>query len=111
MHIQKLVAVISANTEELEKVRGMVARGKLKGIGEIGLRVGKVVNKYKVAKHFELTITNNSFDFALRRSQIAAEAALDGIYVIRMGIPKRTMSSGDVVRKYKALSSVDGSFG
>jgi transposase len=110
LRAHKREALLAATTEELEKVRGMVARGKLKGSGEIGVRVGKVVNKYKVAKHFELTITNNSFDFALRRSQIAAEAALDGIYVIRTGIPKRTMSSGDVVRNYKALSSVERAF-
>jgi len=110
LRAHKREALIAATTEELQKVRGMVARGKLKGSGEIGVRVGKVVNKYKVAKHFELTITNNSFDFALRRSQIAAEAALDGIYVIRTGIPKRTMSSGDVVRNYKALSSVERAF-
>ena len=110
LRAHKREALIAATTEELQKVRGMVARGKLKGSGEIGVRVGKVVNKYKVAKHFELTITNNSFDFALSRSQIAAEAALDGIYVIRTGIPKRTMSSGDVVRNYKALSSVERAF-
>jgi hypothetical protein len=110
LRAHKREALLAATTEELAKVRGMVARGKLKGSGEIGVRVGKVVNKYKVAKHFELTITNNSFDFALRRSQIAAEAALDGIYVIRTGIPKRTMSSGDVVRNYKALSSVERAF-
>jgi len=53
----------------------MVARGKLKGSGEIGVRVGNVVNKYKVAKHFELTITDKSFDVALRREQIAASTA------------------------------------
>ena len=110
LRAHKREALIAATTEELEKVRGMVARGKLKVSGEIGVRVGKVVNKYKVAKHFKLTITNNSFDFALSRSQIAAEAALDGIYVIRTGIPKRTMSSGDVVRNYKALSSVERAF-
>jgi len=72
--------------------------------------VGKVVNKYKVAKHFELTITDESFDFALRREQIAAEVALDGIYVIRTGVAKRTMSSSDAVRNYKALSSVERAF-
>ena len=68
------------------------------------------MNKYKVAKHFELTITDESFDFALRREQIAAEAALDGIYVIRTGVAKRMMSSGDTVRNYKALSSVERAF-
>jgi hypothetical protein len=68
------------------------------------------VNKYKVAKHFELTISDESFDFALHRQQIAAEAALDGIYVIRSGAAKRMMSSGDAVRNYKALSSGERAF-
>src|SRR5262249_56382038 len=81
LRAHKREALIAATTEELEKVRKMVARGKLKGSGKIGVRVGKVVNKYKVAKHFELTIADESFDFALRREQIAAEVALDGIYV------------------------------
>jgi hypothetical protein len=59
--------LITATTAELEKVRGMVARGKLKGNGDIGVRVGKVVNKYKVAKHFKLAIADHSFDYSLRR--------------------------------------------
>jgi transposase len=103
-------ALIAATTEELEKVRNMVARGKLKGSGEIGVRVGKVVNKYKVAKHFDLTITDHSLTFSLLRKQIATEAALDGIYVIRTGVLKRTMSSAEAVRNYKALSSVERAF-
>jgi transposase len=110
LRAHKREALIAATTEELEKVRGMVARGKLKGSGDIGVRVGKIVNKYKVAKHFELTITDHSFKFSLLRAHIAAEAALDGIYVIRTGVPKRTMSSSDVVRNYKALSSVERAF-
>ena len=110
LRAHKREALIAATTEALEKVRNMVARGKLKGSGEIGVRVGKVVNKYKVAKHFELTITDHSFKFSLLRKQIAAEAALDGIYVIRTGVAKRTMNSGDAVRNYKALSSVERAF-
>src|SRR5215813_11014963 len=110
LRAHKREALIAATTEELEKVRGMVARGKLKGSGDIGVRVGKVVNKYKVAKHFELAITDHSFKFSLLREKIAAEAALDGIYVIRTGVPKRTMSSADAVRSYKALSSVERAF-
>jgi len=110
LRAHKREALIAATTEELEKVRKMVARGKLKGSGKIGVRVGKVVNKYKVAKHFDLTITDDSFKFSLLSEQIAAEAALDGIYVIRTGVPKRAMSSGDAVRNYKALSSVERAF-
>ena len=110
LRAHKREALMTATAEELEKVRGMVARGKLKGSGKIGVRVGKVVNKYKVAKHFELTITDHSFEFSLLSEQIAAEAVLDGIYVIRTGVAKRIMSSGDAVRNYKALSSVERAF-
>jgi hypothetical protein len=110
LRAHKRDALIAATTEELDKVRKMVARGKLKGSGKIGVRVGKVVNKYKVAKHFELTITETNFEFALRQEQIAAEAALDGIYVIRTGVAKRTMNSADAVRNYKALSTVERAF-
>jgi transposase len=110
LRAHKRDALIAATTEELDKVRKMVARGKLKRSGEIGVRVGKVVNKYKVAKHFELTITEAKFEFSLRQEQIAAEAALDGIYVIRTGVAKRTMNSADAVRNYKALSSVERAF-
>lgn len=110
LRAHKREALITGTTEELEKVRKMVARGKLKGSGKIGVRVGKVVNKYKVAKHFELTVTDHSFQFSLLSEQITAEAALDGIYVIRTGVAKRTMSSGDAVRNYKGLSSVERAF-
>jgi hypothetical protein len=110
LRAHKREALIAATTEKLDKVRGMVARGRLKGSGKIGVRVGKVVNKYKVAKHFELTITETNFEFSLRQQQIAAEAALDGIYVIRTGVAKRTMNSADTVRNYKALSTVERAF-
>jgi len=110
LRAHKREALIAATTEELDKVRKMVARGKLKGSGVIGVRVGKVVNKYKVAKHFELTITEAKFEFSLRQEQIAAEAALDGIYVIRTGVAKRTMNSADTVRNYKGLSTVERAF-
>ena len=66
LRAHKREALITATTEELEKVRNMVARGKLKGSGKIGVRVGKVVNKYKMAKHFELIITDHSFKFSLQ---------------------------------------------
>ncbi|HVS57752.1 MAG TPA: IS1634 family transposase [Casimicrobiaceae bacterium] len=110
LRAHKRDALIAATKTELEKVRGMVARGKLKGSAAIGVRVGRVLNKYKVAKHFELIITDQSFDFAARESQIAGEAGLDGVYVIRTGLAKRTMNSADTVRNYKALSNVERAF-
>jgi transposase len=110
LRAHKRGALIAATKSELEKVRGMVARGKLKGSAIIGVRVGRVLNKFKVAKHFELHITDQSFGFAVRESQIAGEAGLDGVYVIRTGLTKRAMSSGDTVRNYKALSTVERAF-
>ena len=106
----KRQSLLEATVEELEKVRGMVKRGDLRGAGKIGVRVGRVINRYKVAKHFELTIEDNRFDFALREETIAAEAALDGIYVIRTSLSKKEMSAPDAVRSYKSLSNVERAF-
>ena len=84
--------LIEATSKELEKVRGMVGKGRLKGADKIGVRVGKVVNKYKVAKHFELDIGDDSFGFSVNEESVAEEAALDGIYVVRTSLPKERMS-------------------
>ena len=88
----------------------MVARGTLRGAAAIGVRVGKVLDKYKVAKHFELAIGEASFGFTLRHDKVAAEAALDGLYVIRTGVEKRRMTADDAVRSYKALTGVERAF-
>jgi len=103
-------ALLDATQRELEKVRARVARGGLKGQAPIGVRVGRVLNKYKVGKHFMLEITEKRFDFHLLDDQIAAEAALDGIYVIRTCVPKKQMSAADTVRNYKALADVERAF-
>jgi hypothetical protein len=113
--LQKLRAhqresLLQATEKELEKVRTMVVRGRLRGRDQIGVRVGKVVNKYKVAKHFTLAIADDRFAFARRADQIAAEAALDGIYVIRTSLPAAQMSAADTVRSYKALADVERAF-
>src|SRR6266508_1364409 len=106
----KRQALLEATTQELEKIRAMVKRGDLRGAGKIGVRAGRVVNKYKVAKHFELTIDDGRFDFVLREEAIAAEAALDGIYVVRTSLSKKEMSAPDAVRSYKSLSDVERAF-
>ena len=85
-------------------------RGKLAGRDEIGLRVGKVINQYKVAKHFELAIGENTFTFARKREAIAAEAALDGIYIIRTSVSAAQMDAADCVRNYKSLANVERAF-
>ncbi len=103
-------SLLQATETELEKVRAMVARGRLRGRDQIGVRVGKVVNKYKVAKHFTLEIADDRFAFARRAEQIAAEAALDGIYVIRTSLPAAQMPADETVRSYKALADVERAF-
>jgi transposase len=110
LRAHKRHALLEATEKELQKVRASVAAGRLKGSDKIGLRVGRVVNKYKVAKHFELTIEDRRFDFKALEEHIAAEAALDGIYVIRTSVPQKRMSAADAVRNYKALANVERAF-
>jgi transposase len=106
----KRASLIAATTAELDKVRAMVARGSLRGSADIGVRVGKVINKYKVAKHFKLTIDDQSFAFELLQDRIAEEVALDGLYVIRTSVRQRLMSADDTVRNYKALTALERAF-
>ncbi|MGA8095065.1 MAG: IS1634 family transposase [Steroidobacteraceae bacterium] len=110
LRAHKRRALLEATQKELGKVRASVEAGRLKGKDKIGVRVGRVVNKYKVAKHFELTIEERRFDFKVLEEQVAAEAALDGIYVIRTSVPKKRMSAADAVRNYKALANVERAF-
>ena len=74
-------------------MRASVAAGRLSGKAKIGVRIGRVVNKYKVAKHFELTVEDRRFEFRILDEKVAAEAALDGIYVIRTNVPKKQLDS------------------
>ncbi len=110
LRTHKRAALLEATEKELEKVRTRIENGSLAGRDRIGVRVGQVVNKYKVAKHFALTIEESGFKFQRLEKQIAAEAALDGIYVIRTSVPKKQMSSAEAVRSYKALAQVERAF-
>jgi transposase len=82
----------------------------LAGRDKIRVRVGKVLNKYKVGKHFALTIEETGFEFHRLEQQIATEAVLDGLYVIRTSVSKKQMSSAEAVRSYKALAEVERAF-
>ena len=103
-------SLLEATSKELEKVRSLVVRGKLRGSATIGVRVGRVVNKYKVAKHVALDIRDDGFAFHLREDDIAAEAALDGLYVIRTSLSPQRLEAGDTVRSYKLLCNVERAF-
>jgi transposase len=102
--------LIAATAAELDKIAAMVTGGRLKGRDRIGVRVGGVVNKYKVAKHFELHIGDAAFSYSLKTGQVAAEAALDGLYVIRTSVADSDMSAEAAVLNYKRLAEIERGF-
>ena len=103
-------SLLAATEENLEKIKVRVAAAKLVGADKIGVAVGKVVNQYKVAKHFELTIADDSFTFTRKIDSIAAEAALDGLYIIRTSVKAARMDAPTCVRTYKSLAQVERAF-
>lgn len=102
--------LLLATEKNLEKIKVRVDAGKLVGEDKIGVAVGKVVNQYKVAKHFELVITDSSFTFTRMADNIAAEAALDGLYIIRTSVQAQRMDAATCVRTYKSLAQVERAF-
>lgn len=106
----KRAHLLSATVQELEKVKQMVQRGRLHGKGAIGVRIGKVINKYKVGKHFKLNIRDDNFNFEINADKVRTEALLDGIYIIRTSLGKDRMNADETVRSYKQLSRVEQAF-
>jgi len=108
--------MLAATEKELAKVAAMVERGAaggragLVGAAAIGERVGRVVNKYEMAKHFIRTITDKSFTYARREESIAKEAALDGFYVLRTNVLAKQLDTAGVVLAYKSLAHVERAF-
>ncbi len=104
--------LLQATARLLDAVVAATRRDKrrLQGKDRIALRVGKVINKYKMAKHFELTITEESFTYRRKAESITAEAALDGLYVVRTSLGEDELSAADTVRAYKRLSAVERAF-
>lgn len=104
--------LLAATEKELETIAAATRRDSrpLRGRDKIALRVGKVINHYKMAKHFHIEITDDSFTFSRNATRIAAEAALDGIYVLRTSLPDNTLAQNDVVARYKALADVERFF-
>ena len=103
-------AALESVCEELRNVCSLVERGKYGGQDAIGVRIGKVVDKYKVAKHFVLKIRDDGFDFHIDYEKVVTEAALDGIYVVRTSAPAERLSTENAVRGYKSLSQVERAF-
>ena len=106
--------LLAATERELEKVTASVEnpRGRLHhaDAGKIGERAGRAINKYKVAKHFELKIADGAFSYQRKTEQIEAEAALDGIYVLRTTCPTEQLTSHAVVRVYKQLKMAERAY-
>jgi len=104
--------LVAATEKELVRIATETARRSKTPLNkvEIGLKIGRVINRHKVAKHFKTTISDGHFSFARRQDTIAREAALDGIYVIRTSEPAGRLTAEDVVRSYKNLSQVEQAF-
>jgi hypothetical protein len=111
---RKRAELLAATETELDKVKASVEgpRGRLRGApaGRIGERAGKISNKYKVAKHFTLQITDGAFAYERKTEQINQEAALDGLYAIRTTLPAQTLGAPAAVRAYKQLKMAERAF-
>ena len=110
LRAHKREELLCATERNLQKILVQVQAGKLRGKDKIGVKVGKVINQYKIAKHLELDIGERSFSFARNARSIANEAALDGLYIIRTSVPATHMVSADCVRHYKSLANVERAF-
>lgn len=102
--------LLAATERALREIQARVGQGSLQGEAAIGLAVGAVWNRWRVKKHFQIEITDTSFAFARKQEQIAAEAALDGIYVLRTSVVESELSAPEVVRAYKQLKEVERAF-
>jgi len=102
--------LLAATERELARIAAAVARQRLRGAAAIGLKVGAVLDRHKMAKHFTLDIADNRFGFARKTEEVAAEAALDGIYVVRTSLPATVLDDPTTVRSYKSLSLVERAF-
>ena len=110
MRAHKRDELLAATSKELTKVQQSVRAGRLRGKAKIGLKAGAKLGKYRVGKHFQLTIQDDAFAFEVDRESVANEAAMDGIYVIRTSVSEEKLSAADAVRAYKDLSKVERAF-
>jgi transposase len=106
----KRAALLEATATQLALIKGRVAAGRLRGQDRIGVAVGKLINRYKVGKHFDLTIDEDRFAYEINATRVAEEAALDGLYVIRTGVAAERLSRDNAVRSYKRLAVVEQAF-
>jgi len=104
--------LLVATEKDLAAIKARVERKRhpLHGTAEIALAVGAVLNTYKMKKHFDLNITDDALSFARKTAEIAAEAATDGLYVVRTSLLAETLDDADTVRSYKSLARVERAF-
>ena len=104
--------LLTATETDLAAIKARVERKRkpLRGTAEIALAVGEVFNTHKMRKHFDLTITDDAFNFVRKSAEIAAEAVTDGLYVVRTSLPEATLGDADTVRSYKSLARVERAF-
>jgi len=109
---RKREELLWATERELQKVEQATTRAKrkLQGKDRIALRVGRVLGRFKMGKHFQLEITDSSFRYKRNQTHIREEAALDGVYVIRTSLPSETLGPEQIVRSYKRLAEVERAF-
>lgn len=107
---RKREELLVATEHDLARICAQVETGKLRAENAIGLRVGRVIDRFKMAKHFRLHIAAGSFRFERNQAQIAQEAALDGFYVLRTNVPETQLDTAAVVERYKSLSQVERAF-
>lgn len=109
---RKREELLQATEAELMKITEATARARnrLKGTEAIALRVGRVIDHYKMGKHFELSITDSSFAWTRKAEQVRQEAALDGLYVVRTSVPAQDLPAEAAVTAYKGLAVVERAF-
>ncbi len=107
---RKRTALLEATEKVCAPLINSVTDGRLHGAAKIGVKVGKVIDKYKMAKHFDVTITDTTLELTRDTAKIAAEARLDGIYVLRTSVPAEHLDAAGVVVAYKNLSHVERDF-
>lgn len=109
---RKREELLAATERDLARIQAAVTRKRapLRGTGEIALAVGGVIDKHKMRKHFDLNIARDSFTFTRKVDAIAAEAATDGIYIVRTSLAASVMDDAATVRSYKSLSRVERAF-
>jgi len=110
LRAHKRESLLQATEALLALVKASVDAGRLTGQDKIGVQVGKIINRHKVAKHFELSISDAVLGWSRKQDAIDAEAALDGLYVIRTSLDAKSMDAPSCVRSYKALSNVERAF-